>query len=204
MPKKGRWGIVWEPQRPLFITSGCWAPAGAHIPFLDCHVMGTMFLLLSLMFSQEVDNQYQWRCDYTKMGKMGFPIKLNILLFKPCDWATYIILFLCCGGAVGAKEVLPVEVFGCNVSRSLLSDSLVFLRSPPVLLQIQPACQMDAERKHTCSEQPCYLCINFRALYTSCKQYTFCPFSYGLHFILIWIWCTCACQALCNVVNILY
>lgn len=78
---------------------------------------------------------------------------------------TYIILLLCCGGAVRAKEVLPVEVFGCNMRRPLLSDSFVLLRSPPVLLQIQPATQMDTEQKHTCSEQPFYIHINFSAKY---------------------------------------
>lgn len=46
---------------------------------------------------------------------------------------TYIILLLCCGGAPRPKEVVPVEVFVCNLTPPLL------LTSPFVMLQIQPA-----------------------------------------------------------------
>lgn len=61
---------------------------------------------------------------------------------------TYIRLLLCRGRAVRPKEVVPVEVFGCNEPGPLLSDSTALLRRPPVLIQIQPAAQMDAGRNH--------------------------------------------------------
>lgn len=50
---------------------------------------------------------------------------------------------------VRAKEVFPVQVFGRDVRGSLQSVSCICLRSPTVLLQIQPARQMDTKQKQT-------------------------------------------------------
>lgn len=120
---------------------------------LSCHGPHVS-ALISLMLSQQVDNNHT---RYVWLHQMCLSlVDLKELdgiwtcrVFKSCDRLMYIILLLRCGGAVRAEEVLPVEIFVCNVRRSLLSDGLVLLRSPPVLLQIQPARQMDAGKKHT-------------------------------------------------------
>lgn len=51
--------------------------------------------------------------------------------------------------AAGAQEVLPVEVFIHEVGRPLLPGRRVPMGGPAVLLQVQPAVQVDAGKTHT-------------------------------------------------------
>lgn len=121
---------------------------------------------------------------------VGLPIKKKRTFVFQIAWWMYISLLVCWGRAVRTKEILPVEVFGCNVRGPLLSDSLVFLRSPPVLLQIQPTCQMDAMQKHKY-----YFCINFLVLH--CSKYLALLYISYSSLLYDWIYCiyyTCWCE----------
>lgn len=71
---------------------------------------------------------------------------------------TYIILLLCCGGALLPKEVVPIEVFVGNLRPPLLLTSL------SVLLKIQPATQMDTEKIHTFTD--CHIHVSFQCITT--------------------------------------
>lgn len=99
------------------------------------------------------------RLDYNFQDSFLFFFLYNNAKRHDLNPLTYIILLLCCGGALLAKEVVPIEVFVGDLRPPLLLTGL------SVLLEIQPATQMDTEKIHTFTN--CHIHVSFQCITTT-------------------------------------